>query len=288
MEVKKRENLLKKLVAVKPKIKPLFYLGEWREDLFEKCVAVVGSRRMTSYGERVIEKIVPVLVDAGVTIVSGFMYGVDQKAHEICVECGGKTIAVLGWGIKYKESGYRNKATGIGYQKIIDSGGLILSEWGEEEAPQLWMFPYRNRIVAGLSEAVLVIEAAEKSGSLITARMAVEQGKILLAVPGPITSKVSEGTAGLIKTGVARMVSSGEEILEVCGWATTNKSNRTNKTHRVMATSGSVLEVLGDEALMVDEIARKLKKPIEEIIRELCKLELEGKIKESEGRYYLK
>src|SRR3989344_2725155 len=105
--------------------KELFYTGKWNKDLFQNCVAFCGSRGMTKYGRRVIEKIVPQLVFEKKTIISGFMYGVDQYAHQVCIENGGKTIAVLGWGIKRELDGGDKKLA----ERIIDSGGLIISEW---------------------------------------------------------------------------------------------------------------------------------------------------------------
>src|SRR5258708_14202493 len=124
--------------------KELYARGTWNPDLFQNCVAVVGSRRMTEYGKQVIEKIIPELVFAKKTIISGFMYGVDQYAHEVCLQNGGKTIAVLGWGIDVPLDAHDTKLA----KNIINSGGLILSEW-ENQKPTLWTFPLRNRIVVG-------------------------------------------------------------------------------------------------------------------------------------------
>ena len=115
---------------------------------------------MTDYGKRVIEKIVPQLVQDGWTIVSGFMYGVDQYVHQTCIECGGRTIAVLGWGIDQETD-----------TKIIDSGGLLLSLWKDQKGT-LWTVPARDRVMAAIGHELIVVEAGIKSGSLITAEMA--------------------------------------------------------------------------------------------------------------------
>lgn len=240
-------------------------------------MAVVGSRRMTGYGERVIEKIIPVLVEAEVTIVSGFMYGVDQAAHRLTVECGGKTIAVLGWGIDWQMANGEWQMA----NRIIETGGLIVSEW-QDQVPELWTFPQRNRIIAGLCQATLVIEAAAKSGSLITAEWAKKFRRKVLAVPGPVTSKVAAGTNGLIKTGEAEMVTTGEEALKALGWtAMPPAQEMTYKSYETYT------ELLENEALTVDEIARKLGKSVEEVGAELSLLVLQGKVKEIEGKYYV-
>ena len=145
---------------------------------------------MSDYGQRVIEKWMSVFVQKGITIVSGFMYGVDQAAHKACLENGGKTIAVLGWGIDMKVASDDQ----ILYQNILEVNSLIVSEYEGETLGNRVTFPRRNRIVAGVADAVLVIEAAEKSGSLITARLANSFGKPLLALPGLVTNKIAEGT----------------------------------------------------------------------------------------------
>lgn len=241
--------------------KQLFYQGTWDAALFSHCVAIVGSRRMTEYGRQAIEKIVPRLVFEKKTIVSGFMYGVDQYAHQVCIENGGKTIAVLGWGISQLIEGDDKKLA----DRIISSGGLILSEW-EEQKPTLWTFPVRNRIVAALCDDVIVIEAAVKSGSLITAHLALELKRNLWAVPGAITSRTSEGTNMLIAQGNARM------------WTEENK--------KAEKSDNPLVDLLGEEALSVNDIARKLNKPVADIGAQLSMLTITGEIVERGGKYY--
>src|SRR3989344_5079370 len=159
--------------------KQLYYKGEWNEDLFDNCLAVVGSRRMTQYGKRVTEQIVGEVAGAGVTIVSGFMYGVDATAHKAALAFGGKTIAVMPCGIERIHPEHQKDL----YEKILGTGpakspdgdrgasGLVVSEWNGDSMPQLWTYPRRNRIVAGLSKATLVVEAGLDSGSLNTAEL---------------------------------------------------------------------------------------------------------------------
>src|SRR3989344_4316757 len=230
--------------------KELYHLGKWDPALFENCVAVVGSRRMTHYGRRVIEKIVPRLVFEKKTIVSGFMYGVDQYAHRVCLENGGRTIAVLGWGISYTLTGEEKKLT-----RSITEHGLLLSEWKDQQ-PTLWTFPIRNRIIVALANEVIVIEAASKSGSLITAAIAQKLKRPLWAVPGPITSPTSVGTNELIATGKAKMWIGSEPQLAQ------------------KQPSDPLLRLLQNDSLTPNEIARKLGQPVSEIGAQLSLLTL--------------
>lgn len=268
------------LRKIKPEVKNLFYKGEVNLLLDDSPkLAIVGSRRMTDYGARVIEKWMPVLVNSGVTIVSGFMYGVDQVAHQTCLECGGKTLAVLGWGIDWP---VESKDVVL-YQKLIDRDSLIVSEYGGEDSPELWKFPQRNRIVAGISDAVLVVEAAERSGSLITARLATEMQKKLLAVPGQVVSKVAEGTNGLIKAEKAKMVTTAEDVLKEMGLGLGQLAFEIKGT-----SNDPILCLLADGERTVDEMARILKKPVTEILAKLTSLSLMGQIVETRGKYQMK
>lgn len=253
---------LKSLSDLSTPPKHLYYVGKWDAALFENCVAVVGSRKMTDYGARVLEKIIPRLIAQKKVVVSGLMYGVDQYAHQVCIEGGGKTIAVLGWGIDTKLTGADLKLEG----KIIDSGGLIISQW-ETQLASHWTFPQRNRIVAALSKEVIVIEAAQNSGSLITARIARKLNKPLWAVPGPITSRTSMGTNELIAAGKAKM------------WLP--------ETTLLLESSDPILQFLDNEALTADEIARKLESPVSEIGAQLSLLTISGQVLEKNGKYYI-
>ena len=178
-------------------------------NIFSNCLAVVGSRKLTNYGKQTIERIVGELAMAGITIVSGFMYGADAEAHRATVKVGGRTIAVMPCGIDRISPEDQEEL----YNDILENNGLIISEYEGDMTPALWTYPRRNRIVAGLSKAVLIIEAGEKSGSLITANLAKKFGRKIFAIPGPITSSVSIGTNRLIKEG-AEMVISAKDILK--------------------------------------------------------------------------
>lgn len=254
---------LKGLLDLATPPKYLYYQGTFNASLFTNCVAVVGSRKMSGYGERVVEKIIPNLVHNKQTVVSGFMYGIDQYAHQTCIDCNGKTIAVLGWGIDTKLAGTDAKLA----KKIIDSGGLLLSEW-ESQIATHWTFPARNRIVAALSKEVIVVEAAEKSGSLITASIAHRLKRKLWAVPGPITSRTSKGTNQLIDRGIARM------------WLGENTQEK------LFENNDPIIDALSRDALTADELARKLNSPVAEVGAKLSLLLLSGQVMEKGGTYY--
>lgn len=255
---------LKSLHDLSTPPKELYFVGKWNPDIFKSCSAVVGSRKMTDYGSRVIEKIIPSLVMAGKTVISGFMYGVDQYAHEMTVANGGKTIAILGWGIDTPLIGSDLSLA----KKIIASGGILLSEWETLKAAH-WTFPSRNRIVAALSSEVIVIEAAEKSGSLITAALACKLKRKVWAVPGPITSRTSKGTNQLIASGKAQMWLGEPAPMSF------------------LNTDDPILQILQGEALTADEIARKLKNPVSTIGAQLSLLLLSGQVLEKGGKYYI-
>jgi len=199
----------KLLKEIKDAPKRLYHKGDYSPEIFNNCLAVVGSRRMTSYGKRAIEKIVSKIAASGITIVSGFMFGVDATAHKAALDVGGRTIAVMPCGIDIIHPEYQEKL----YNDILKNNGLIISEFENDLPPALWTYPKRNRIVAGLSQATLVIEAAINSGSLITAKYAKEYNRKLFVVPGPITSANSEGINQLMKEG-ASIASKAEDVLE--------------------------------------------------------------------------
>lgn len=176
------------------------------------CITVVGSRNMSEYGKNMTRKIVKELVDAGVCIVSGLAVGIDTIAHETCLENGGKTIAVLGSGLNRI---FPRENIEL-FNRIVNSGGCVISEQMPDEEAKKEYFPARNRIVSGLSIGTLVIEAAWRSGTSITAKLAIEQNRKLFCIPNGVGSKNSAGIFKLIKNG-AIVVTKGKEILYGCG-----------------------------------------------------------------------
>src|SRR3990167_6589809 len=204
IEDKKYPKLLKAIGSQAPK--KLYYKGNWSEDIFENCLAVVGSRHLTSYGKKITKQLVTEIAGAGITVVSGFMYGGDEAAHQATVIVGGKTIAVMPCGIDLIHPEYQEKL----YNEILEKKGLIISEFEGKFLPTNWTYARRNRIVAGLSKAILVVEAGLNSGSLITAKYAKKNGRKIFAVPGQITSDVSKGTIKLIKEGAEVATEAGD------------------------------------------------------------------------------
>jgi len=191
----------------------ILYLKTKNKNNFEifnqKTIGVVGTRKITPYGKQSTEMITKGLVEKGFVIVSGLARGVDKVAHETTINSNGLTIAVLGCGL---ETVYPPEHKDLG-ERIIESGGMLVSEFPPGTLMSARNFPLRNRIISGLSLGVVVTEAAEKSGSLITASNAAEQGREVFAVPGPIDSSLSSGTACLIKKG-AKLVSCINDIIE--------------------------------------------------------------------------
>ncbi|MBI2326258.1 DNA-protecting protein DprA [Candidatus Collierbacteria bacterium] len=272
-----------RLTKIRPALANLWCQGN--EELLreKKFLAIVGSRKMTEYGRRVLETIIPELAAAGAVIVSGMMYGVDQEAHRLCLKYGGKTIAVLGWGIRW--DGLAREDAKM-QAEIVASGGLLVSEW-ESEKPELWTFPARNRIVAGLADRVLVVEAAIKSGSMVTVAWAEKFDRPVLAIPGPITSRVSQGTNYLIASGRARMAVSAEDILVALDITHQTRQLTMFGGERGHSLAGRIIELLGNEPLMTDDLARKLREPVSKIGETLTTLSLTGAIEERGGRHYL-
>lgn len=266
------------LQRVRSKVKQLFYRGVWDIHLFDKAVAVVGSRKMTKYGQMATEMMVRGLTEAGYTIVSGFMYGVDSWAHKTCLENKGKTAAVLGCGLDCLTPAEND---GL-YTKILENGGLVVSEFEPKQEAKLWTFPYRNRIVAGLSQAILVIEAGENSGSLVTARWAFQQKKKVLAVPGMITASLSKGTNWLIRNG-AVLVTSVNDILEELG--DINRGKPQVRFLQLSEEEKQVVEWLKMEEMDADELSRKLNKDVAVVGRLLSEMSLKGLVEENNGRF---
>ena len=186
----------------------LYVRGDWMNCFETPCVAFVGSRRASTYGQNAAEMLARELAARGVCIVSGLARGIDAAAHRAAMEAGGKTIAVLGTGIgEVYPKEHKNLV-----EPILESGGALVSQFPLETPPLPENFPYRNRVISGLSLGVAVIEATERSGSLITARLAMEQNREVFAVPGNITSRNSFGTNYLIKSAGAKLIQSWQDI----------------------------------------------------------------------------
>lgn len=249
------------------------------------ALTVVGSRRMSVYGAQVVEAIVPELVNAGLTIVSGLAFGVDYKATAVAFESGGRTITVLGSGVDFPTP----VANAPLAQKILAAQrGAVISEFPLGVTPQPFYFPRRDRLLSGLSLGTLVVEAAEKSGSLITPQSALEQGREVFAVPGSIFSLFSRGTHGLIKQG-AKMVTAAGDILEEL-----EIQSQVLKVEAAVSLpddpgAAAIFRILetGQE-VYVDEIIRQSGLPPGLAGGALTVLELKGMVKNIGNGYYRK
>lgn len=272
----------------------LFTRGNKKLLLEENTIGVVGARKMTSYGVAVTESLVTELCSAGFVIVSGMALGVDGVSHKTAIECQGpslpkrgNTIAVLGCGVDCPFPRENEKL----YEEILDSNGLIISEYPLGMPPNQGTFPARNRVIAGVSIAVLITEAGDASGSLITAEEARKQGKTVFAVPGPITSQMSKGTLKLLKHG-AVLVSSGGDILEafqVKSQKSKIKSSIQNSKILTLSTEGrKIVEILENEQLTIDEIAKLSNMRIDKLSTILSEMELKGLIKNSGGKFIVR
>ena len=186
----------------------LYLKGAWEECLEQPCIAIVGSRRCSTYGQNAAMMLARDLAQRGVTIVSGFARGIDAAAHRGALDAGGRTVAVLGTGIDQVYPRDHKRLA----DEILARGGALLTQFPLGTPPVAENFPYRNRIISGLCLGVVVVEAAENSGSLITARLAIEQNREVFAVPGNITSKNSFGTNYLIKGAGAKLVQQWQDI----------------------------------------------------------------------------
>lgn len=262
-------------------MKTLHFRGVDPYSINKKSIAIVGSRMMTRYGRDVVDKFVCDLVANGITTISGFMYGVDTEVARKTLEYGGKHIAVFGCGLDHVYPPENKKL----YDEIIKNGGSIVSEYEDSAKPSIWKFPQRNKIVVNLAPiGVLVIEAGENSGSLVTAKLAKKAGKKVWAVPGPVISKVSVGCNELIKSGDAEMATSVSDIL---GKRSATREQRIVKKPNLTEQEDKIYVVLQNEAMDIDEIARKTGESVVEIGTTLSIMGIKSLVTESGGKYYV-
>ena len=245
-------------------------------------LAIVGTRLPSNYGRAVIETIVPELAAQGIIIVSGLARGIDSLAHKATLRAHGQTIAVLGSGIDSK-SIYPREHRDLA-QKIIENQGALISEYPDSTTPQKWHFVARNRIISGISDAILIIEAKKKSGSHITARFGLEQNREVMAVPGPITDSNSFGPNILIKSG-ACPITCTEDILEILGIETQNKNKKTIKLN---PEEELIFNIISNNPIHIDALVHQTKLDITKISSTLSVMELRGIIKNLGGMNYIR
>ncbi len=244
------------------------------------CVAVVGARQCTPYGEKSAFDLSKSLAQAGVVVVSGLALGIDTAAHKGALSGGGKTIAVLGCGIDIPYP-----SENISLKENISQNGVVISEYAPGTRATAWSFPKRNRIISGLSLGVVVVEAGLKSGSLITANLALQQGRDVFAVPGNISSPLSAGTHRLIQNG-AKLVSCVADILEEfkLGVKTSFKEIKEN----ISDAEKKLLHLLSNGPRHMDELLESTGSPMDEMSSLLIEMELNGKIRSLPGSRFEK
>ena len=269
-------ELLKKIPDA-PKV--LYYRGSLPKN--ENCFGIVGTRRPSLYGQQATLQITGELVDAGLVIVSGMAPGIDTFAHKICIEKKKITIAVLGTGLDEK-SIYPQQNLELS-RKIIENHGCLISELPPGTHGSVFSFPKRNRIISALSLGVLVVEAKQKSGSLITANYAIKQKKKLFAVPGQIFSLNSQGPNKLIKEG-ATLVESSKDILDVLGVEAEKVSQKIFASENMQEQL--IFAALKEEALYIDKIIEKTKLNASLVVTSLALMEISGKIRNLGGNVY--
>ena len=242
--------------------------------LARPAVAVVGARACSSYGRTVARMLGRELAAAGLVVVSGLARGIDAEAHRGALDARGVTVAVLGCGIdRDYPAAHRELA-----RRIAESG-LIVSEYEEGIEPAPWRFPARNRIIAGLCAATVVVEARERSGALITADFALEDGREVMVVPGEITSTVSAGSNALLRLG-ATPVTAAADVLEAYGIVVEQAP-----TEPPAGLAGRLLDRLAEQPASIDELARTLGLEPGDVAAALIELELTGLVSEEDGVY---
>lgn len=289
IEVLQSGFLWKKLKEIPQPPKMLYIRGDLGGGPFgpatsnHKYITIVGSRRCSEYAKQVTEEICRSLAGQPVTIVSGLATGIDSHAHKCALKYNLHTIAVLACGLSDKtlqlHSNYRLA------QKILDADSALISEYEQLQTSRSWMFPARNRIMVGLADLVIVIEAREKSGTRITARMATDYNRDLLVIPNSIYSSFSKGSNELIKQG-AYVYTCPEDIFNLLGFEySESKLNNYTPT----STEAHILDALAQSKSTTQEIIEftQSKCIVSEVIQSLLNLEIEGVIKRVDGKYVI-
>lgn len=261
--------------------KQLYIRGELPKN-HDLNFAIVGTRAASEYGKLLAFKIAKELAELGFNIVSGLALGIDTQAHLGALAGKGLTIAVLGSGVEDASIFPKENLNLV--KKIVDSGGAVISEYEPEAKSEIWYFPERNRIISGLSLGVLVVEAPEKSGALITARMALEQNREVFAIPGSVFSKNSIGTNNLIKSG-AKVVTSIDDILEELNLTELKKEKKENKKEKLTNEEKQIFNIISKEPTHIDKICEVTKLPAGKVMSIVSVLEIAGIIKNINGKF---
>lgn len=260
----------------------LFVLGDLSTCNLDKTLAVVGSRRASENSKHILRNILSGFANTDICIVSGLAEGIDTVAHKTAIENNLKTIAVIGCGF---DKIYPKSNIGL-FNNIKEGNGAIITEYWPDTDAISWHFPVRNRIVSGLSKGVLVAEAAMKSGAMITARLALEQGKELMCIPGLISNPNTEGIYHLLKNGAA-LITNTQDILDALNW-TINISKNTNTNNQNLTKKEQlIINCIKKDSLTIDELIIKTNLNINDLMVILTKLELNGIISQTNGEKYI-
>ncbi len=250
-----------------------------------RMLSIVGTRRLTEYGKSITKQVVKDLVPYGVTVVSGLAYGVDIEAHKACLQFDVPTIAVLGHGL---DKVYPSSHTQVA-KAMVEKGGALVSEFPTNTKPDRENFPMRNRIVAGMCDATLVIESAKRGGSIITAELANDYNRDVFAVPGKLGDERSEGCNRLIKSHRAALFESVKDFEYIMGWTVTDINRSIQKKIFVELNSEEerLLNTLKTRGrLQIDELSLELDSPMSNVMVNLLNLELNGMIRCLPGKFY--
>lgn len=263
---------------------PILYVKGHRGALDAQSLAIIGTRRYSAYGEQVIQRFLPALISHQIVVVSGLAIGIDTLAHQTTVDHHGVTVGVLGSGIDIVAP-IQNQRLGA---EIIQAKGCLISEFPVGTAPATYTFPRRNRLIAGLAQAVLVVEAGIKSGTHITVNYCLEMGKEVYVIPGSIFNHASQGTNHLIKLG-ARMVTEPAEVVADFGLTDNRESSSTLRQsyHFSNKVEEAIFGMLAAQPKYIDEICSEVAEQPERILMELTNMELKGYVQRIEGDYFI-
>lgn len=275
--------LLLKEIDNRPSI--FFVKGTLKNYDLEKTLAIVGSRKISKYAHDVTKQIISEIPDKNITIVSGMALGADACAHRAALDNDIKTIAVLGSGFDFV---YPRENKDI-FEKILDNEGALISEYYFDMPPQPWMFPHRNRIVSGMSKGTLIVEAALKSGALITAKLALEQNREVMCIPGAINNQNTQGIYKLLKEG-ASIVTEAKDIFNCLNWQIESQQLfldiSKNKKTDFLDNEEKVYKTLDLDPVTLDEIILKTNLSTEELMIALTTLEMKGFIQKTGTEQY--
>ncbi len=261
----------------------LFLRGPYKWQESRPLITVVGTRRPSTYGRQVIQDFARHLSQAGFVVVSGLAFGIDSLAHQAVLESDGQTLAVIGSGVDDASISPQSHL-GLAH-RIIEHGGAIISELAPGTKAAVHTFPSRNRIMAGMSSATLVIEATEQSGTLITARLALEYNRDVLAVPGSLFSPSSLGCHRLIQRG-AKLVTCLEDILEEFPTLSSPSLSMPESIPSLSENEHALLSLLSHESLHIDQIIQHARRSAHEVTSDLTLLEMKGLAKNIGGMHY--